>query len=349
MRSMSRNILIGMIALAMVLSFSLVEQVEAQETWGIALEEIEGSVQDAWAQEFKKRIEEETDGEVEVVIYPYGQLGTGMGDLAESAQMGNVEFTMTSPSVVSGLVPEARLFSLHYIWPDSLELTADVLAESDAIHEHLAGAFEEKDLHLLSLFPEGWQVWTANDEIRTPEDMEDLKIRVMPDSILSAQYRNYGADPTQMDYSEVYSGLQLGSIDAQVNPVFAIEEMAFYEQQEYLIWGGTVPYVGGVSAGLDFWNSLDPEMQELVSEVATDLNEYIYEMQDEYNTERLDIIRENDSDIKVVELSEDERAEFKELAEPVWDEYVDDVGDVGQTMLDIILEDIENAKEDHDL
>ncbi|MFN2363708.1 MAG: TRAP transporter substrate-binding protein DctP, partial [Halarsenatibacteraceae bacterium] len=168
-------------------------------------------------------------------------------------------------------------------------------------------------------------------------------------SILSAQYRNYGADPTQMDYSEVYSGLQLGSIDAQVNPIFAIEEMAFYEQQDYLIWGGTVPYVGGVSAGLDFWNSLDPEMQELVSEVATDLNEYIYEMQDEYNTERLDIIRENDPDIKVVELSEDERAEFRELAEPVWDEYVDDVGDIGQTMLDIILEDIENAKEDYGL
>ncbi len=141
MRSMSRNILIGIIALAMVLSFSSFEQVEAQETWSIALEEIEGSVQDAWAQEFKRRIEDATDGEIEVVVYPYGQLGTGMGDLAEAAQMGMVEFSMTSPSVVSGLVPEARLFSLHYIWPDSLELTAEVLANSSAIHDHLAGAF----------------------------------------------------------------------------------------------------------------------------------------------------------------------------------------------------------------
>ncbi|MGM0415148.1 MAG: TRAP transporter substrate-binding protein DctP [Bacillota bacterium] len=349
MRSLSRNILIGIVALAMVISFSSFEQVEAQETWSIALEEIEGSVQDAWAQEFKKRIEEETDGEIEVEIYPYGQLGTGMGDLAEAAQMGMVEFTMTSPSVVSGSVPEARLFSLHYIWPDSLELTADVLANSDAIHEDLAGAFEENQLHLLSLFPEGWQVWTTNDEVRTPEDMDGLQIRVMPDPMLSAQYRNYGADPVQMDYAEVYSGLQLGSIDAQVNPIFAIEEMAFYEQQDYLIWGGTVPYVGGVSAGLNFWNSLDPEMQELVSEIATDLNQYIYEMQNEYNSDRLDIILENDPDINIIELNEDERAAFRELAEPVWDEYVDDVGDVGQNMLDTILEDIENAKEDYDL
>lgn len=349
MRSMSRNIIIGMIALAMVLSFSSFEQVEAQETWSIALEEIEGSVQDAWAQEFKRRIEEATDGEVEVVIYPYGQLGTGMGDLAESAQMGMIEFTMTSPSVVSGLVPEARLFSLHYIWPDSLELTADVLANSDAIHEHLTGAFEERQLHLLSLFPEGWQVWTTNEEIRSPEAMDGLQIRVMPDPMLSAQYRNYGADPVQMDYAEVYSGLQLGMIDAQVNPIFAIEEMAFYEQQEYLIWGGTVPYVGGVSAGLNFWNNLSPERQELVSEIATDLNQYIYEMQDEYNSERLDIIRENKPDINVIELNEDERAEFRALAEPVWDDYVDDVGEIGQTMLDVLLEDIENAKGDYGL
>lgn len=345
MRSKSRNLLIsGMLVFALIFGGFFISEVQAQETWGIALEEIEGSVQDAWAEEFKSRVEEATDGDVEVVIYPYGQLGTGMGDLAESATMGMVEFTMTSPSVVSGLVPEARLFSLHYIWPDSLELTSEVLANSDAIHEHLAGAFADQGLQLLSLFPEGWQVWTTNKEVRTPDDMDGLQIRVMPDPMLSAQYRAYGADPVQMDYAEVYSGLQLGMIDAQVNPIFAIEEMAFYEQQEYLIWGGTVPYVGGVSAGKNFFDGLSEERQEMVKEIATDLNQYIYEMQNEYNSDRLDIIKENKPEINIIELNDEERAAFRELAQPVWDEYVDDVGEVGQDMLDIILEDIDNMQ-----
>ena len=344
MRSLRRSIMLAIIlvfALGIAFSATIQEAEAAEETWSIALEEIEGSVQDAWAQEFKRRVEEETDGEVEVTIYPYGTIGTGMGDLAEAAQTGIVEFSMTSPSVVSGIVPEARLFSLHYLWPDDLEIVADVLATSDAVHDHMSQAFRDSNLELLSLFPEGWQVWTTNKEVRSPEDMDGLQIRVMPDPVLSEQYRNYGADPVQMDYAEVYSGLQLGMIDAQVNPVFAIEEMAFYEQQEYMIWGYTVPYIGGISAGQGFWENLSEERREMVRDIATDLNEYIYEVQSDYNEERMDIILENDPEINIVELEEDEIAQFRDLAQDAYDVYLDDVGEIGETMLNILREDID--------
>ncbi|MGM0421414.1 MAG: TRAP transporter substrate-binding protein DctP, partial [Bacillota bacterium] len=113
---------------------------------------------------------------------------------------------------------------------------------------------------------------------------------------------------------------------------------------EYLIWGGTVPYVGGVSAGKNFFDGLSEERQEMVKDIATDLNQYIYEMQNEYNSERLDIIKDNKPEINIIELDDEERAAFRELAQPVWDEYVDDVGEVGQEMLDIILEDIDNLQ-----
>ncbi|SDL05242.1 TRAP transporter substrate-binding protein DctP [Halarsenatibacter silvermanii] len=347
MKRMSRVLTLAVVlTLAIGMTFSMgAPEAQAQETWSIALEEIEGSVQDAWAQEFKRRVEEETDGEVEVTVYPYGTIGTGMGDLAEAAQTGIVEFSMTSPSVVSGIVPEARLFSLHYLWPDDQEIVADVLATSEAVHGPMADAFNESNLELLSLFPEGWQVWTANEEIRTPEDMDGFQIRVMPDPVLSEQYRNYGADPVQMDYDEVYSGLQLGMIDGQVNPVFAIEEMNFYEQQDYMIWGYTVPYIGGVSAGQSFWEGLSEERREMVRDIAEDLNEYIYEVQSDYNEERMDIILENEPDINIIELEEDEIAQFRELAQDAYEVYFDDVGEVGEEMLEILQQDIEDRLE----
>ena len=73
---------------------------------------------------------------------------------------------------------------------------------------YLDQLYEPKGLKLLSLYSEGEMVWTVNEEIRTPEDFGGVKMRVMTSPILLAAYGAYGASPTPMPYSEVYSALR---------------------------------------------------------------------------------------------------------------------------------------------
>ncbi len=331
------------VVFTITLFMSLRVEASLQYTWKMALEEIEGSVQDAWAQEFKRRIEERSNGEIRIDVFPYGTVGTGMGDLAEAAQYGIMEFAFTSPAVIAGIIPEGRVFSLHYLWPEDLLLVNQVLAESEAI-DVLRDCFERQNLHLLSIFTEGWQVWTTNNPVRTPEEMSGLRMRVMPDPILMDNYRAYGADPIQLAYAEVYSALQLGMIDAQVNPIFAIEEMRFYEQTDYLIWGYTVPYVGGISANMDFFQGLPQEYQEMILEVVDELVDYIYQVQEDFNDGRLELILERKPQIEMIHLTAEEREAFRELAMPVWDKYVDDTGATGRQILELLQKDIEKVQ-----
>src|SRR5918996_1026988 len=106
------------------------------EEWKFAIEEIQGSVQDAYAQEFKRLIEEKTGGEVTVTIYPYGALGTS-ADLTELVTQGAIQFANASPGHLGTLVPEIQVFSVPYLLSDDNEVNKKVLTESPVIYEDL--------------------------------------------------------------------------------------------------------------------------------------------------------------------------------------------------------------------
>ena len=210
------------------------------EEWKFAIEEIQGSVQDAYASKFKEIIEQKTNGDITVAVYPYGTLGTS-GELTELAITGIIQFANASPGHLGTLVPEILVFSIPYLLSQNDEVNKKILTESQTIYEDLAGDLEKKGLQLLTMYPEGEQVWTTNKPIRKPEDFKGFKMRVMVSPMLIEAYRAYGADPTPLPYSEVYGALQLKMIDGQVNPIFAIEEMKFYEVTDYMIWSGSSP------------------------------------------------------------------------------------------------------------
>ncbi|MDX1541365.1 MAG: TRAP transporter substrate-binding protein DctP, partial [Geminicoccaceae bacterium] len=194
---------------ALTLSFSAAA---AAQEWKFAIEEIEGSVQDAYAQKFKELIEEKSGGEISVTIYPYGALGTS-ADLTELVTQGAIQFTNASPGHLGTLVPEIQVFSIPYLLSKENAVNKQILTESDVIYDQLQEDFHAKGLHLLTMYPEGEMVWTTNKEVRSPEDFDNFKMRTMVSPMLVAAYEAYGASPTPMPYGEVYGGLQLGQID----------------------------------------------------------------------------------------------------------------------------------------
>jgi len=106
---------------------------------------------------------------------------------------------------------------------------------NSGIVQKLAVNAERMGLLALGGFSEPYMQVTAKKPIRTPEDIRGLKIRVMNSPILIATYQGLGANPTPIPFSEVYSSLQVGVVDAQENPFDIINEMAYYEVQTHLM------------------------------------------------------------------------------------------------------------------
>ena len=303
-------------------------------TWRFAIEETAGSVQDRYAQEFKRRIEERLAGEVQVKVFPYGTLGTS-DDLTEQLRMGSLQLAMASPGHLGKTIPELQVFLLHFLFPDDEETAQRALASPQLRHE-LDPLYEAKGMTLLGLIPEGWMVWSTQKEVRKPADFDGVKIRTMTSPLLLAAYRAYGAQPQAMPYGEVYSALQLNMIDAQVNPMFAIEEMSFYEVTSHLISARTAPFLTTLVAHPGFLEQLSPRQRTAVEEVTRELEPWSYAEQLMLNATRLEDILASKPEMVVLELTEAERQRFRELAAPVREQYLEATEDSGRRVLDAL-------------
>lgn len=307
------------------------------QTWRVALEEIEGSVQHRYAERFAELVEERTD-DVEFVIYSYGELSPSFDEIYTQLQDGAVQFGFGS-GFFGGVVPENDVFSLSFVLTDDEWTNAQILNDEAFLwSDPLQSAYRDRDVQILSLVPEGWQVWAGNEEIRSVEDFEGVRIRVMDNRLLRETYSAYGADPTSVSYADIYGALETGAIDANIQPVFAHQEMSFYEVQDYMIFGRHKPFIAAWLANRDFWDNLSDEHRQIIREVNEELVEYIHEVQVELNERRMEQILEARPDVEIIDIDEETREAFREASMPVRDTYVEMTGERGGEILDRLLE-----------
>lgn len=319
--------------------------VEPQKTqvWRIAHEEIDGSVQDVYCKKFKELIEQKSNGAVKVEIYPVGQIGDATQQ-AELLQTGGIEFGIVSPGNTGTIVPENQLFSLHFLFSDNMDKNAEIFKTSKALNETLSKIYLDKNIKVLAYWTEGSMEWTSNREVNTPAKWKGMKMRTMPSPMIVAAYQAYGANPTPVPYMEVYSGLQLKMIEGQENPLFAIEEMKFYEVQKYLTLASSNLYVTTTSVNPKFFDSLPKEMQQMVLDTIDELRDDSFAIQAELNGAALDKIK-GKSDIKIVQLTKEEREAFRGASKSAYDEYVKMVGGKGKEILEQLQAEVKVIEE----
>lgn len=313
------------LAAAMGLALAGQASMAAAEEWKFALEEISGSVQDAYAQKFKALIEEKSAGKISVTVYPYGALGESE-DLTELVANGVLQFTHGSTGILGSTAPGMQVFSVPYLLSQDNQVNLKLLTESPTIYGPVADKLKTRNLRLLSMYPEGEMVWSTNKEIRQPADFANVKMRVMASPMLVETYKSFGAVPTPLPYSEVYGGLQLKMIDGQENPIFAIEEMKFYEVNDVLTWSGHQQFTVAVLSSESWYQGLPAEQRQMIDETVAELAPYIFETQASYNKERLQKIQQAKPGIKLVHLTEQEQAAFREASQPLRDKLVDLAG-----------------------
>lgn len=318
------------------------ESTHQGEIWRLAIEETTGSVQDAWAQRFKDLVEAETKGEVRVIVYPYGALGTS-DHITEQLHNGTLEVAMSSPGHLGKLLPEVQAFLLHFVLSDDPAVNAEALRDPQLLG-FLDSLYAEKGLAFLTAFGEGWQVWTTRREVRHPADFTGMRFRVMTSPLLMASYGAYGASPTPLPYSEVYSALQLRMIDGQVNPVFAIEEMSFDEVTNWMIFPRHAEFITTVAANPGFLAAQSPTRRRMIEDIVDHLQTEIFEIQSRYNRDRLEVIEARRPELRVVRLGPEEREEFRRLALPVRARYLEMAGPRGQHLLDLLSAAVERAR-----
>ena len=320
---------------ALATTLALTPVLVMAEEWKFAIEEIPGSIMDTYAQEFKKRIESKTNGDVSINVYHLGSLGTPT-ELVEQVADGVVQFANVSVGNLGTLVPESQIFLLTYTLPSEPAAVSSFLSDSKLVNQELGKDFENRGLKLHTLYSEGPQVWTTNREIRSPDDFENFKMRVMVSPILLKAYEDLGASPTPLPFGEVYGALQLKQVDGQINPVAAIEEMKFYEVTDYMIWAGEQELVTSILSGTDWYDALPPARQQLISETMADMQGFIRDVVIRFNEEKLAKIQASKPEIKLVKLTDEERAVFRERSKATHAAYTKIAGARGQELLDAL-------------
>ncbi|MGB5985217.1 MAG: TRAP transporter substrate-binding protein DctP [Desulfobacterales bacterium] len=311
----------------------------------LASEEIEGDFMTVWARNFAEHMKTWSDGKIEIEVYPYGTLGA-TGDINELAQMGVVQFVFSDHAWISSFVPQAQALALNYIFPtQKVPEVLDHMARNGEFLPLLEKAFRKNDLVPLAIMFEGWQWVTSKKPINSLEDMKGLKLRLMSSKLLVEDYKAYGASPTPMSYGEVYSGLQMGLIDAQVNPLFAIYSMKFYEVQDYLTQLKSEPFIGIPTVNQEFFDGLTPEAQEEMRRFWVDAILPAGQWITERNASDLEKMKAAKPSLEVNILEDEAIAAFKTQAESVYDQYPKIGGEGAQEVLDALFKDIENAKQ----
>ena len=309
-----------------------------------ASEEIEGDFMTVWAEKYAEEMYEWSDGMFDVTVYPYGSLGDTR-DINELAQLGIVEYVFSDFAWISAFVPEAQVLSLHYIWPEErLPEVIDWVVRNGDSMDILEESFRRNGLVPLSIMYEGWQWITSDEPIRSMSDMQGFDVRIMGSALLNENYRAYGASPTAMSYGEVYGSLQQGMIDGQINPMFAIRSMNFYDVQDSFTQIYAEPFLGIPTVNMQFFDSLPEEVQLKMREVWIDSIIPSGEWIDDLFERDLDFILEERPEIEVIEITGDDLQEFKDTAATIYPNFVDIGGPQAQEVLDALQKDIADAK-----
>ncbi|MDI3324560.1 TRAP transporter substrate-binding protein DctP [Pontibacterium granulatum] len=313
--------------------FALMSQAE---TWKYAIEVSQGDIQDLYAQEFKKRIEQKTSGEVEVKVFYGGTLGTS-ADATELVADGALQFANISLGHLGSFVPEIQLFSIPFILSENNDVNKKLMTESKTVYQGMSGDFAKSGLRLMSIYSEGEDAWATNKAIRSPQDLDNFKMRILVSPMQVEAFKDMGSSPTPLPFGEVYGALQLKTIDGVGNPISSIYQSKFFEVTDYLVSARHQLFTSSIISGSDWFDAQSSERQQMIKDTMKEVTNYMMDEVPRLEQAFLDKILKEKPAMTYISLSEQERDQFRDRAEQTRQKFVSMVGDNGQQVLDNFL------------
>lgn len=271
-----------------------------------------GSLFEISVNEFAKRANEKLAGKAKVTAFGSSQLGKDQ-ELLQKLKLGTVTFALPS-TVMSSVADQFGLFEMPYL-VKSREHMARI--EDEIFWNQLAPAADAKGYKILAVWENGFRHITNNlRPINVPADLDGIKLRTPKGAWRVKMFQAYGANPTPLAFSEVFTALKTGVMDGQENPFAQIYSAKFQEVQKYLSLTGHVYTPAYVVVGKDHWETLPEDVRQILEETAKETQAYVYEQAAALETDLLQKLKDGG-----IEVNEADKDAFIAASKPIYDEF----------------------------
>ncbi len=285
-----------------------------------------GSLFEATVDNFAACVGDKSGGKIEVQTFGSSQLGKDK-ELLQKLKLGQVDFALPS-SVMSSVSDVFGVFEMPYIIKDRDHMRR----VQGAMMDKFQGAANDNGYHIVGLAENGFRHITNNTRpINKPEDLEGIKLRTPNGAWRVKMFQQYGANPTPMSFSDVFTALQTGVIDGQENPYAQIASAKFQEVQKYLSITGHVYTPAYILTSSKTFAKQSADVQAMLTDCANDTQTFTYEKAAQLETDLLTVIKDAG-----VEVNEADKAVFIEASKPIYEGFAAEV-EGGQELIDTVM------------
>ena len=271
-----------------------------------------GSIFQISADEYAKRVNAKLAGKVKIVVYGSSQLG-GDKEMIQKLKLGTIDMAVPS-TVMTSEVDLLGIFEMPYIVKDRAHMAR---IEKDVFWPGIAPEIEKKGLKVLAVWENGYRHITNNKKpIKVPADLSGIKLRVPEGKWRVKMFQTYGANPSPMKFSELFTALQTGVMDGQENPFTQIYSAKLQEVQKYLSLSGHVYTPAYLVVGLRRYGTLPADVRKVLEDTARETQAYVYATAVQQEADLLGKLKQ--SGMQVNEVDKDA---FIAASKPIYEEF----------------------------
>ena len=296
--------------------------------WPLGSSSPEDTVTQIYAEKFADEVERLSDGKMKISVYPNSVLG-GDRELLESCKDGDIPFVVQNTAPQVTFMKDTAVFDMPALFDSIDEVREHV--DNPKFMKLMQQVYNDGGYELLGYADQGFRVMTTNKKIESLADFKGQKIRTMENSYHMAYWKALGASPTPMTFSEVYIGLQQGTIDAQENPYEVIVSNKLYEQQDYVVETNHLPHLISLIVSEEFMKELTDEQQIVLDALrqncveetlwsamaAETAKQYAREQSDERIASKIKTIE--DSGTQIITLSDEVHEQIRKECQPIYE------------------------------
>lgn len=267
--------------------------------------------------EFEKKVEEYSNGKVDVQLFASATLGNER-DMIEGLSLGTLEMCLSSTGPLPNFTKEFEVFDLPFLITDKQKAYEVMDGE---IGKEILSSLEPINIKALGFWENGFRhISNSKKEIVVPEDLDGIKIRTMENPIHMATFQQLKAMPTPMAFSELFTALQQGTIDGQENPLVIFNTNKFHEAQKYLSLTGHVYSPSVMMISKNTFESYPQDVQDAIIKAEQEARVWERDFCTQMDNELAATIEANG-----VTVTEVDKELWQKACEPIYEKYESEI------------------------
>ncbi len=307
--------LVVMLAAVAILGLGMFSSVQADDTYTLKLGHT-GAPSHHYqtiCTMFADKVAEKTGGKVKINVFPADQLGKQL-ESVEGTMLGTHDMVLASDTVLSNWVPDMGILNLPFLFDDMQDVRKIL---DGPIGERLAKQLEPHGAVVIGWWDNGMRHITNNKRpIATPADLDGLKIRVPEGEVFVETFKALGAGPAVISFGELYSALQLGTVDGQENPPAHILTQKFYEVQKYVSRTGHIHLSSPLIMNKALLDEMPEEYRKAIVETAMEMGPVHTQMVEDLEKTQWQEVADHGMEILDVD-----KKPFREKVKPVIESF----------------------------